>query len=129
MYVVVNNTVIVDVGQDIIVGEGVQVTTDCTQLINDVTNSGVRNLTVNWYKDGVNLATRSAPNVVLSNNDKFCIITSTSLPVGGQNGTSGNYTCEVCNTANCTSKMSTHTVCGKKDYFNNYIHTYILLCI
>ena len=115
---------IINVGQDVIVGEGVQVTTNCTQLINDGINSGVQNLTVNWYKDGVELTTGSAPNVVISNNSLLCFVTSTLLPVGGQNGTGGNYTCEVCNTTNCISEMSTHTVCGKRDYFNNYIHTY-----
>ena len=116
----VNGTVEVNVGQDVIVnGEGVRVTIDCIQLINNKTISGVQNPTVNWYKDGVSITNGSAVNVVISNDDRLCIITNTLLTVGGQAGTDGNYTCEVCNgTANCISKESTHVVCGKKDNFN-----------
>ena len=110
----VNNTVEVNVGQDVIVNrEGIRVTIDCTQLIN---NTGVQNPTVNWYKDGVTITNGSAVNVIISNDDRLCIITNTLLTVDGQAGTGGSYTCEVCNgTTNCISKKSTHVVCGKKD--------------
>ena len=124
-FVVVNNRVEVNVGQDVIVNrEGIRVTIDCTQLINNI---GVQNTTVNWYKDGVTITNGSAVNVAISNDDRLCIITNTLLTVGGQNGTGGNYTCEVCDgTTNCISKESTHVVCGKKDYFNNYMYTYYI---
>ena len=119
--VVVNNRVEVNVGQDVIVNrEGIRVTIDCTQLIN---NSGIRYPTVNWYKDGVTITNGSAINVAISNDDRLCIITSTLLAMDGQAGTDGNYTCEVCNsTSYCISRNSTHTVNGKKDYFNNYMY-------
>ena len=121
-----NNTVIVNVGKDVTVNrEGVQVTIDCTQLINSRRHIAI----VKWYKDGVNLTTGSVPNVVISNNGSLCIISSTLLTMGGQTGTGGNYTCEVCNgSTNCISETSTHTVCGKKDYFNNYMPVYYI-CI
>ena len=121
----VNNTVIVNVGQDVTVNrEGVQVTIDCTQLINNRRHIAI----VKWYKDGINLTTGSAPNVAISNNGSLCVITSTLLTMGGQTGTGGNYTCEVCNTTNCISETSAHIVCGKKDYFNNNMPEHVL-CI
>ena len=124
----VNNTVIVNVGQDVTVNrEGVELTINCTQLINDKIKSGVQNPTVKWYKDGINLTTGSVPNVAISNDGSLCVITSTLLTMGGQSGTGGNYTCEVCNTTNCISETSTHIVCGKKDCFNNYM-TYVCIC-
>ena len=130
--VVVDNAAMVDVGQDIIVREGVQVTINCTHLINNKTNSGVQNPTVTWTKDGVTLTNGSttngsAVNVAISNDDRLCIITSTLMTVGGQAGNDGIYTCEVCGgNTNCNSGMSSLIVCGKREYFNNYMHTYIL---
>ena len=118
--VVVNNTVQVNVGDDVIVNrEGIQVIIYCTQLINNI---GVQNPTVNWYKDGIAITDIFAVNVVISGDNRLCIITNTLLHGFYQVGTSGNYTCKVCDgTTNCISKKSTHVVCGKKDHFNNYM--------
>ena len=117
-YVVENNAATVKAGQAVVVGEGVQVTIDCGSLIDDKISSGVQNPTVNWYKDGTKLTSGSAINVILSNDHRLCIISSTLLPVGGQAGTGGNYTCEACSgTTNCISQKSNLTVCGKKDLF------------
>ena len=118
--VVVNNSVEVNVGDDVIVNrEGVRVIIDCTQLIDNI---GVQNPTVNWYKDGVIIAYGSAVNVVTYFYNRLCVITKTLLHGFNQVGTSGNYTCKVCDgTTNCISKKSTHVVCGKKDHFNNYM--------
>ena len=117
----VNNKVEVNVGEDVIVNrEGIGVIINCTQLINNI---GVQNPTVNWYKDGVTITDGSAVNAVLANNNRLCIITKTLLHGYDQVGTSGNYTCKVCDgTTNCISRNSTHAVCGKKDYFNNYMY-------
>ena len=108
--------------------EGIRVTIHCTQLINRI---GMENPTVNWYKDGVTITNESAVNAVISNDNRLCIITNTSLAMDGEAGTDGNYTCEVCNsTAYCISRNSTHVVCGKKDYFNNtciYMYVYIYI--
>ena len=119
--VVVNNIVEVNVGEDVIVNrEGIGVIINCTQLINNI---GVQNPTVNWYKDGVTITDGSAVNVIISNNNRLCIITNTILYNSRRAGTDGNYTCKVCDgTTNCISKNSTHAVCGKKDYFNNYMY-------
>ena len=94
----------------------------------------MKNPTVNWYKDGVTITNESAVNVAISNDNRLCIITNTSLAMDGQAGTDGNYTCEVCNsTSYCISRNSTHVVCGKKDYFNNtciyniYMYIYIYI--
>ena len=133
-YVVVDNAAIVDIGEAIIAREGVQVTINCTQLINNKINSGVQNPTVAWSKDGVTLKTGSDPNVVLSKDRKLCIITSTLLTLGDQAGNDGNYNCEVCGgIRNCNNKKSNLVICGKSEYFNNFIHTYsmyiFIICI
>lgn len=110
---VVNNRVKINIGETVIVGEGVQVTFDCTQLINTKINSGVPNPTINWYKDGVTLTDGSATNVDISKDRRLCTITNTLLAMTGQAGTDGNYTCEVCDgTTLCIRQMSTHAVCG-----------------
>ena len=117
----------VDVGEAIIAREGVQVTINCTQLINNKINSGVQNPTVVWSKDGVTLTNGSTTNVLISKDRKLCIITSMLLTMSGRAGNDGNYTCEVCRgNTNCNSMKSSLIVCGKRDYFNNYMHTYIL---
>ena len=132
--VVVDNAAMVDVGEAIIAREGVQVTINCTQLINNKINSGVQNPTVAWRKDRLILKTGSDPNVVLSKDRKLCIITSTLLTLGGQAGNDGNYNCEVCGgIRNCNNKKSNLVICGKSEYFNNFIHTYsmyiFIICI
>ena len=123
----VDNAAMVDVGQDIIVRERVQVTINCTQLINNKINSGVQNPTVTWSKDGVTLTNGSTTNVLISKDRKLCIITSTLLTISGRAGNDVNYTCKVCRgNTNCNSMKSSLIVCGKRDYFNNHMHTYIL---
>ena len=115
---VTNNTVKISIGETVIVGEGVQVTFDCIQLINTKINSGVQNPTINWYKDGVQLTNGSAANVNISEDRRLCTINNTLLAMNGQVGTDGNYTCEVCDgTTFCMHQISTHAVCGKKDLF------------
>ena len=115
----------VDVGQDIIVREGVQVTINCTQLINNKINSGVQNPTVTWHKDGVTLTNGSTTNVLISKDRQLCIITSTLMTLGGQAGNDGNYTCEVCGgNTSCNSGMSSLIVCGKRIF--QQLHAYIL---
>lgn len=127
-YVVENNAVTVDVGQDVLVGEGVRVTIDCGDLIDDKISSGVQNPTVNWYKDGTKLMTGSAINVQISSSRKLCTITSTLLAVGVQSGTDGNYTCEACSgTTNCINRKSSLVVCGKEDLFICNIKCYVHL--
>ena len=122
----VDNAAMVDVGQDIIVRERVQVTINCTQLINNKINSGVQNPTVTWSKDGVTLTNGSTKNVLISKDRQLCIITSTLLTKIGKAGNDGNYTCEVCgDNTNCNSTKSDLIVCGKRECFNNYMHTHV----
>ena len=112
-YLVVNRSVAVFVGEDVVVEEYVRVTINCSQLIDATIDNGISNASITWYKDGVFLTNRSAINVVISADGRYCIITDTLLPVGGHLGTDGNYTCEVCNTpTNCTAMTTYLVVCG-----------------
>ena len=98
------------VGHDVKLGAGERVIIDCGPLIDatEVTDSNV-----NWYHNGLGLSSGSVPHVVLSQDRRLCIITETALPVGGQLGNSGNYTCEVCyNMSTCRSNSSIIDVCG-----------------
>ena len=112
-YVVINESVVVFIGEPVIVGEDERVTIDCGQLIDKVIDSGIANPSVTWCKDGFPLTTGSAVNVVISPDNRFCTITDTLLAVGGQIGTNGNYTCKVCNTSACREETSSLSVCGK----------------
>ena len=92
-------------------------TISCNQLIDKVVNyntTNVTNPTVTWYKDGAVFTTGSALNVKICNDSRLCIIPDTLLAVGGQLGTDGNYSCEVCSTpTNCQRNDTCATVCGK----------------
>ena len=113
--VVVNDSVTVFVGEPIITPEDIRVTIDCGQLIDEVINTtNVTKPAVTWYKDGAALTTGSEINVEISDDRIFCVITDTLLPVGGQLGTHGNYSCEVCSTpTNCQRKDTAAAVCGE----------------
>ena len=100
--------------------EGVEVNIDCGQQIDDVINITGINPRVIWYKNGIILTNGSERNIFISENKRFCIISATSLAVGGELGTSGNYTCRVCagdGTADCFRNSSHQIICGKKDLF------------
>ena len=92
--------------------EGVEVNIDCGQQIDDVI--GV----ITWFKNGIILTNESERNIVISEDERQCIISATSLAVGGESGTSGNYTCRVCagdGNVDCLVNSSRQIVCGKKD--------------
>ena len=109
-YLVVNGSVDVFAGEDVVVEEDVRVTINCSQLIDA---NEISNASITWYKDGALLTTGSAISAVISADGRYCIITHTLLPVGGQLGTDGNYTCEVCNTpTTCTAMTTCLAVCG-----------------
>ena len=115
-YVVINESVVVFVGEPVIVGQDVQVTIDCSQLIEEVINTRVPNPVINWYKDGREITNGAELNVVISTDKSLCIITDTTRAVGGQLGTDGNYSCEVCtdsSLANCMRNFTDADVCGK----------------
>ena len=115
-YVVVNESVTVLVGEPVIVQEDVQVIIDCSQLIDDTINNGSSNTIVTWSIDGFLLSNGSALNVVISADNRLCIITDSQLAVGGLLGNDGNYTCEVCNDTICVNQTSSYRVCGKCIY-------------
>ena len=97
--------------------EGVEVNIDCGRQIDDVMNV-TEVMSVTWFKNGIILTNGSERNIVISENERLCIISATSLAVGGELGTSGNYTCRVCagdSTADCLVNSSRQIVCGKKD--------------
>ena len=113
--IVVNDSATVFIGEPVITPEDIRVTIDCGQLKNKVVSiTNVTNLTVTWYRDGAVLTTGSAPNVEISDDGRFCVITDTLLNVGGQLGTDGNYSCEVCSTpTNCQRNDTCSEACGE----------------
>ena len=98
--------------------EGVEINIDCGQQIDDVINITGANPSVTWYKNDIILTNGSERNIVISEDKRLCIISATSLAVGGELGTSGNYTCRVCagdGNIDCLVNSSLQIVCGKKD--------------
>ena len=130
-------SVVVFAGEPVITTQLIRVTIDCGQLIDEVVNTtGITNPNVTWFKDGAALLdNRSAINVIVSADQRFCVITDTLLAVGGQLGTDGNYSCEVCSTpTNCLRNDTYVAVCGKLDTyvinlnsFSNFIEVYSCL--
>lgn len=121
-YVVDGNSLYAIVGTPIFVGSNIHVTIDCGPLIENVTNMYGLISTVTWYKSGLNLTNGSATNVVLSQDNRLCIINNTVLISGGHIGTAGDYTCKVCrNSSDCKNKTSIHKVCGEWDLFLNLV--------
>ena len=125
----VNGSLVVLIGQTIKLEEDVQVIIDCSQLIDAVANNETFNPNVTWYKNEIQIVNGSAINAEISSDTRFCIINCTlSDQVGsGENvaidenfgsanvdfGTSGNYTCEVCNVSTCINLTSPKFICGK----------------
>ena len=116
-FIVINNSVVLFVGEPIVVGKDVRVTIDCSPVIDPVIASGIPNPTITWTKDGVELTGNgSAPNVEISADRRRLIITDTLLTAGGQFGNDGNYTCQVCNDStnvNCRNRTTCIAVCGE----------------
>jgi len=110
---VVNETVVVFVGEPVIVREDAQVTINCSQLIDEAINNGISNPNVTWYKDEVAIINGSHMNIFISSDDRLCIIANTSLSIDDQLGTAGNYTCEVCSTTGCINETTPQFVCGE----------------
>lgn len=111
--IVVDESVFVSVNETDIVTtkERIKVTIDCGSFINA---SGIPNPVIKWYKNDVRLSNETETNVVLSKDMRLAIITETLMAVGGQLGTEGVYTCEVCNATHCNIKKSITTeVCGE----------------
>ena len=91
-----DNTIVVAIGENVVVEENVKVSIDCIGLIDDLKEKGEENPTVTWSKNGVSLTSNlSQTNVYISHGKRYCIISATQLAVGGQLGTTGNYTCRV----------------------------------
>ena len=111
--VVDNNTVTVDIGEIVTVKENVKISIDCSKLIQFIISIGYTPV-VTWYRDSLEITNGS--NIVISKDNTLCIVLNTRLSVGGQLGTAGLYTCEVCNNGSdteCVSNNSRHIVCGE----------------
>ena len=120
-FVVVNNSLIVSIGESATVRVGVEVIIDCGRQIDDVINITGVNPRVTWYKNGIILTNGSERNIVISQDERFCIIRQASVAIGDELGTSGNYTCRACAgdvTIDCLINSSRQIVCGKKDLSN-----------
>ena len=117
-FVVKNNFLELSIGEDATVREGVEINIDCGRQIDDVINMTGVNPSVTWFKNGIILTNGSERNIVISQDKRQCIISATSLAVGGELGTSGNYICQVCagnGNVDCLVNSSHQIVCGKKD--------------
>ena len=91
--------------------EGIELTIDCGSLIDA---AGIPNPIIRWYKNDVLLTNGSVINVVISQDQRLSIITGTLMAAGGQLGTEGIYTCEVCNATFCAFRSSIAAeICGK----------------
>ena len=108
---------VVFIGEPFTVEENVRVIIDCGLLIDATINStGISNPVITWYKYENPISNGSTLNVGISGNNRSCIISSTKLAFGGQLGTDGNYTCEVCTDMmrmNCSTNQTTGIVCSE----------------
>ena len=111
----INESVFVFVGEPVTVRDDMRVVIDCGQLIDRAISDGIPNPTVTWIKDGLTLMNGSATNVVISPDRRRLIITDTLLAFGGQFGSDGNYTCDICmdyNVPDCANESDV-CVCGE----------------
>lgn len=110
---VMNDSVVVFVGEPIRVSEDVRVIIDCSLLIDHAISRGYMNPTVKWYRDGILLSNRTVRNVIISQDRRRCIINATFFGGHGSQMVSYgdyNYTCEV------NGNYTNHTkeeVCGE----------------
>ena len=115
-----DNTVRVAIGENVVVQENVEVTMDCLELIDDIKGKGEENPMITWSKNELELSNLSQTNVIITHEKRYCTITATQLAIGGELGTAGNYTCEVCGRSSdqigCEQKTSSHIVCGKQNF-------------
>ena len=113
-YIVV---VAVFIGEPFTVEENVRVIIDCGLLIDaTINNTRISDPITTWYKYGNPISNGSALNVEISWNNRLCIISYSKLAFGGQLGTDGNYTCEVCTDVmrvNCSTNQTTGIVCSE----------------
>ena len=113
----VNESVVVFVGESVTVRQHVVITIDCRKVVDGVIgNTSVSNPIINWYKDQRVITNRSELNVLISADNRLCVIINASLAIGDQPGTDGSYTCQVCSTpfmVNCISNVTIVTVCGE----------------
>ena len=96
------------IGQSVTLEKNKHLIIDCGSLINDTVTD------VAWYKDGLRITNGSAINVIISENERQCIITEASLAIGSESGNNGNYTCEVCSDpSTCITRTTPVHVCGE----------------
>ena len=96
------------IGQSVSLNENKHVIIDCGPLINDTITDVV------WYKDGLKITNGSVTDVVISENERECIITEASIAAGAKPGNNGDYTCEVCSdSSTCTNSTTSVYVCGE----------------
>ena len=112
----VNNSLTLIIGGSATVRVDQRVIIDCQPLIIDLMNKGVPNPRVTWFKNGIIVTNGSERNIAISKDRRFSIITETALSRGGELGTSGSYTCRVCdgNGTNCINDTSSKIVCGER---------------
>ncbi len=85
----INESLVVFVGEPVVVGEDVRVTINCSQLIDEAIAGGIPNPTVTWFRDGNELTHTTVTNVEISADMRLCIITDTLLAVMRSRDTEG----------------------------------------
>ena len=117
LFVVVNGSLTVPIGESVIVRSGQRILIDCESLIEVVRNLTGSNPRVTWEKNDTGATNLSQViNIIISPNKTFLILNAT-LNRGGELGNSGCYTCRVCagdSNIDCINDTSCQTTCGKR---------------
>ena len=100
------------VGEDAIVERPVQVNIDCNELIKK--KNGIAHFSVTWFKNGIEI-NKSYKNVMISRiNKRNLTINATQQAMDHELGTTGNYTCHVCD-QDCLGKDPSDPTCCIND--------------
>jgi len=119
-------SLVIFVGEPVVVPESIQVTIDCGQLINDTRDMVGMISNITWRKNGRTIVNGSEVNVVLAPDNRTIVITDTLLGTPAQVGTDGLYECEVCGGDACVCIKEPVDPCGKysltwPDHFISFV--------
>ena len=100
------------IGKDAILERPVQVTIDCIELIRK--KNGIGHFSVTWLKNEMEI-NKTYKNIKISDgNKRNLIINATQKAMDHELGTTGNYTCHVCD-QDCLRKDPSDPTCCIND--------------